>query len=231
MDTKITKEWGYRILSPTTINLYHIILPQVGIRFLSKNLRNFKEIEFLEDKSALITADTPIELRLLISELENLLTNMGASFAQTEKFTYKIDPDQKEFLKNWFLSVEGGIALIVISVCEELKLSPYDFELINSAVGGIYLHPFTVLFYEDHAKVIHPVRVGNFFQRENIERAISMSMRGILQRVRQSQRGFEGLALLSYIQEKTKLAPKLIGSIINEKAQLASFPKYSPLFE
>lgn len=229
MDTKITKEWGYRILSPTSLNFYHIILPKIGIKNLSENLHNFASIELLPDKSVLITTETPLDRELLTAELEHLLEGMETRFAQTQKFTYKVTKKHKDFLKNWFFSIEGGIALIIIAKCENLKLKPYDFELINSPIGGVYLHPFTILFYDDHAKVIHPIKVSNFFLREQIEKDISMSVRGILKRVEESQRGFEGLALLSYIQERTGLSPKLIGSIINEKARMISLPKHSPL--
>lgn len=229
MDTKITKEWGYRILSPTSLNFYHIILPQIGIKNLSKNLRSFRSIELMDDKSVILTTETPLDRELLIQELEELLKKMELQFAQTQKFTYKITVKHKVFLKNWFLSIEGGIALIAIAKCEDLKLGPYDFELIDSPVGGIYLHPFTILFNLDHAKVIHPIKISNFFLREQIEKVISVSMRGILQRADESQRGFEGLALLSYIQERTGLSPKLIGNIINEKARMISMPKYSSL--
>ena len=229
MDTKITKEWGYRILSPTSLNFYHIILGQIGLGSLIENLRNFKSIELLWDKSVLITTETPLDLQILVVELQELLQGMGAKFAQTQKFSYKITKKHKDFLKNWFLSIEGGIALMIIAKCYELKLKPYDFELIDSKVGGLYIHPFTILFDWDHAKVIHPIRVSNFFLREKIEKDISIFMRGILQRVEDSQRGFEGLALLSYIQERTDLSPKLIGNIINEKARMVSQPKLSPL--
>lgn len=229
MDTKITKEWGYRLISPTSLNFYHIILPQIGIKTLTENLHNFKSIELMADKSVLITTETPLDREFLIRELEELLKSMEQQFAQTQNFIYKIDGLHKDFIKNWFLSIEGGIALIIIAKCEELNLGHYDFELINSTVGGIYLHPFTILFYDDHAKVIHPIKISNFFLREQIEKTISISMNGILQRVEDSQRGFEGLALLSYVLEKTGHPPKLIGNIINEKARIVTLPKHSPL--
>ena len=231
METKVNREWGYRILTPTSLNFYHILLPQIGLKFLTKNLNNFKEIEFKEDKSVVITAETPMDLQILIQELESLLKNMETQFAQTDDFSYRIYPMHRKFLKDWLLSIESSIALIVISQCSALRLNPYDFELINSQVGGIYLHPFTVLFYEDHAKVIHPIRVNNFFLREHIERTISISMRGILQRVEQAQEGLEGMALISYVEEKTKLPASLIAKIVNEKAKMVANPKYSPLFQ
>lgn len=236
MDTIITKEWGLRIVSPTSLNFYHVILPRIGIRPLSENLKNYKSIELLGDQSVLITAETPIDRELIKLELERLLEKLESNFAQTQKFNYKIGNKHKDFLKNWFFSIEGGLALIIISKMPKLKLKPYDFELINSTVGGVYLpagrqglHPFTILFHDDHAKVIHPIKISNFFLREEIEKTIAQSMRGILQRAEESQRGFEGLALLSYIREKTGLPPKMIGSIIDEKSGFITLPKHSPL--
>lgn len=238
MDTKITREWGYRVLTPKAINFYHILLPQLGVSFLKRRMNYFSEIELLEDKSVVITAQTPLDRELLTKELESLLTTMDSQFAQTPNFSYRIYPMHRNFLRNWFLALEGALALIIINQCEALRLKPYDFELINSQVGGIYLpagrqglHPFTILFYEDHAKVIHPVRVNNYFQREQIERVISISMRGILQRVGESRSGFEGLAISSYVEEKTKLPRELIVKIVNEKSSQVRAPKYSPLFK
>lgn len=231
MDTKITREWGYRVLSPTSLNFYHILLPQIGSKFITEKIKNFKEMEFKEDKSVVIHTQTPMDLQILITDMESLLLNLETQFAQTDKFTYKIYPMHKDFLKNWFLAIEGAIALIVIAQCELLKLKYYDFELINSEVGGIYLHPFTILFYENYAKVIHPIRVNNYFLREQIERTISTSMRTILQRVSDSRPGFEGLAITSYVQEKTKLPQDMITKLINEKAHSIRIPKYSPIFK
>ena len=230
MDTKITKEWGYRFLTPTSLNFYHILLPQLGVSFLKIKLNNFKEIELKEDKSVVIYCETPLDLQLLTKELENLLLHMDAQFAQVSNFTYKIYPIHRNFLKNWFLALEGAIGLIVASQCESLRINPQDFELINSEVGGIYIHPFTILFYENYAKVIHPIRVNNYFIREQIERTISMAMRGILQRAGESRPGYEGLAISSYVEEKTKLSHDLVVKIINEKSATVRAPKYSPLF-
>ncbi len=231
MDTKITKEWGYRVMSPTTLNFYHVLLPQVGIGFLIRNLNFYKEIVFKEDKSVVISSENPMDLSLLIRELESVLRNMEAQYAQTDNFTYKVSDIGRDFLKNWSLAVEGGIALIVAATCESLRLAPGNFELIDSRVGGIYLHPFTVLFEEDHAKVIHPIKVSNYLIREQIERTIAISMKGILQRVEQAQEGYEGMALLSYIQEKTDLGASLIAKTINEKSKVVRVPKHSPLFK
>lgn len=188
-------------------------------------------MEFKQDKSIVITTETPIELEILIKDLENILENFEMLFAQTENYTYKVSLKNKIFLRDWFLSVEGAIALIVLCLSSSLRMKPYDFELINSNVGGIYIHPFTILFHADHAKIIHPIQVSNFFLREQIERIIATSMKGILQRVGEAQEGYEGLALLSYVEEKTKLSPAFIARIINEKTRKVITPKYSPMFK
>ena len=145
MDDKITKEWGYKVESETSLNFYHILLPIIGISFLSRNLKTYKEITLKEDGNVLITVEYPLDLLLVKSELEFVLENMVARYAVTDNFVYRAGERGREFLKNWFLAVEGAIALITIAQAPQLRLKPYDFELINSGVGGIYLHPFTRL--------------------------------------------------------------------------------------
>lgn len=230
MDTKVTKEWAYKITSSTTLNFYHILFPHIGVGFVTECLSDYKKVELKNSHYLTITTETPLDLQLLIKNLEEKLESEQPKFSQTKNCIYEVTPKNRQFIKDWFLSIQGAIALITIAKCQDLKLNAYDFELLNSSIGGIYLHPHSVLFYKNYAKVIHPIRVNNYFLRREMEKTIAKSMRGILKRAGEASKGQEGLAIVSYVEDKTKFPQSFITQIISEKAKIVRLPKYSPIF-
>src|SRR3990167_6130809 len=104
-----------------------------------------------------------------------------------------------------------------------------DWHLLNSTIGGIFVNPYTIVLNEDHAKVIHPINFENYYERNEIERIIAVSIKGIMERVEEADPKHLGEALLSYIKDKTGLDSKTIAEIIDRKSQGIRLATNSPL--
>ena len=220
--------WGIEEISENKIDFYHVLLSRHSVKILAKNITSFQEITCdSNEKFSLVFEQS--EKDKVNKELLNFLISLESKFSIPTKHNYQITPNFKAFLREYFLAFEAGLALILMFRELNRQFLTGDWHLLNSTVGGIYIKPYTIIFDEDHARVIHPINFENYYERNEVERIIAASLKGIMERVEEAQVSFRGQAMLSYIQEKTALDPKLIADIIEKKTQGIVFASNSSL--
>ena len=220
--------WGIEEVSEGKIDFYHVLLSRHSIKTLAKNISSFQEISCDSDERfSLIFKES--EKEKVNAELLNFLIRLESKFSIPTKHNYQITPNFKTFLREYFLAFEAGLALILMFRILTKEFLTGDWHLLNSTVGGIYIKPYTIILDEDHARVIHPINFENYYERNEVERIIAASLKGIMERVEEAQASFRGQAMLSYIQEKTALDPKLIADIIEKKTRELVFATNSSL--
>jgi hypothetical protein len=148
---------------------------------------------------------------------------------ESTKHRYKIPKALRKFLNEWAISLEGCLAILVMTHCKAENLRKRKWGLINSETGGIYIEPYVIKLYEDHAEVISPKTENNVKTRDEIENILAVSVRGIIERVSDSMPGYEGLAMLSYVEDKARLSKDLIARLVTRKGFSVINPKKSPL--
>lgn len=230
MNRYITPTWGYKIVSDREISFYHILLEKIPVRELYQVVKDASGIKKQPDGSIMIFIQEASTPETVVHQVRTYLEQRGQALLETNNYYYVIDEVTQRVLKEWALTVEGAIALLLV---HDKKLAPLlsgEWELINSPIGGLYLAPYTLIFYEDHPKILHPIAIGNMEDRKHIEIAAASYIRKIVKRVKEAQKGQEGLALVSLLEEKTMLSIQEIASTINRKARNVMTPKRSPLF-
>lgn len=227
MDKYSTTTFGYKILSDNKINFYHILLPKIQLESLPHMLG---EVQKQSDGTITITIPQSSRSLDVIEQLVSFFEKKSQDFLDTPKQYYKIDNGIRQTLKSWALSFEGCIALLLTHSQQIKLLIDSNWQFINSQTGGLFLSPYTLFFYENYPKIIHPISIQSYDTRKSIEAATAMFIRRILKRIFDAQPGLEGAALLSLVEEQTLLSPKKITSIINDKSFGIQTPSYSPFF-
>lgn len=230
MHSHSTQTWGYKIVSPNQINFYHILMPKINLAALPKKIPSIQYIKHQKDGSVTISLDNTTSAITTVDQIVEFFTHTEKNYLDTPVFRYKIDPKLALSLKEWALSFQGCLALLMVKDQDIAKLVDKNWQFINSGVGGLVLSPFTIFFYADRAKIIHPTHVGNYEERKRIEQTLAILIRKAIRRIREAQSGQEGLALLSFVEEKTQLSQKEIAEIINEKSFGVITPNHSPFF-
>ncbi|MBI4079504.1 MAG: hypothetical protein HY429_04390 [Candidatus Levybacteria bacterium] len=224
-----TDTWGYTILSNTSVNFYHVLLPKVNAEELSQSLSGVLEIIRNIDGSITVTfssgSSLPFGLKDLISyffEQEKLLDAVT--------YTYEISPQTRVMLKSWFVAMEGCLAILLTHESEFASIFQEEWEIINSNIGGLFISPYTIFLYENYSRVIHPVTSRNFDTRRAIEQKTAKFVRGIVRRMEAAQPGMEGVAMVSYVVEKTGATESAITDLIHQKCIGIKTPEYAPFF-
>ena len=227
MDRYSTTTFGYKILSDNKINFYHVLLPKVSLESLSQEIGQVQK----QNDGTITVAIPPSSYSLnVIERLVSFFEKKRQDFLDTPKQYYKIDNGIRQTLKSWALSFQGCIALLLAHYQQTKPLIGSNWQFINSQTGGLFLSPYTLFFYKNYPKIIHPVTINSYDYRKTIEGAAAMFVRRAVKRIADAQPGLEGQALLSLIEEQTLLSSKKITSIINEKSFGIQTPTHSPLF-
>lgn len=231
MSTYTTPRWGFKILTENSINFYHVLLPKIHLNSLHNILPQARSIQKQKDGSITISVPSSENPSRVVREIVSYLKEKEKDFLSSPDFYYKMGNSTRQSLRAWALSFEGCLGILLTSdKAIQPLLENATWQFINSKVGGLYLAPFTLFLYEDHPKIIHPITIQNEAAREEIERITAQYIKSMVKRVEQAQNGFEGLALISYVEEKTGLTQEQIADHIHEKTAHVETPHYSPLF-
>lgn len=224
-----TDTWGYTILSNTSINFFHVLLPKVDRKTLLESLSHVRDISKNEDGSVTITftsgSSLPFGLKDLISFFEE-----QTKLLDSTKYSFDVSPKTRNNLKSWFVALEGALG-VLLTHDQELKTAFHvEWEIINSNIGGLYIAPYTIFLYENYSRVIKPVTTRNFDIRKQIEQKTAKFVRGIIRRMEAAQPGMEGVAIVSYVEEKTVATESAITDLIYKKCIGIKTPEYAPFF-
>lgn len=226
-----TSSWGYKITTDTSIDVYHRLLPRIDLKTICETITDVKEICKKDDGSIAIITDSPSHIYRAIEEVGKLFAEVENQYIDTPNCYYHVSLRVKTLMKEWLLAFEGALGILLTNDEKVVKNFTGAWQYINSPVGGLFLEPFTIFLYQSYAKVIHPVTIQNYAVRHMIEQKIAQRVNGIARRMDQSQKGFEGLAMLSYVEEKTNLSTKEIVRLINEKSYRIKAPTRSPIIQ
>ncbi len=219
--------WGFKQLTKNSIVFYHTSLAKYKHQikyYLSSGYRLKENI----DGSITIAASSSF-IKTIIQEMIIFFDQIDKNISETPNYYYTVPSQVKPILKGLPLAFEGCIAIILMSDMQNSSWINRDWQFINSGIGGLFIDPLTLLFYTNYSKIIHPINARNFYIRDKIERTTATAVRKILQRVGEAQPGYEGLAMLSYAEEKTSISRQEIADIINQKSNQIQNPKYFPL--
>ena len=160
----------------------------------------------------------------IIQEIASFFRRREDNVVEIPDHLYKIPKPLKPILKSLSIAFVGCVGTILMHDLTTTNFATYDWQFLNSKIGGLFLDPFTLLFYSDHAKIIHPINTANFHIRERIERTAQTAVKKLVERVSESQPGYEGFAMLSYIEDKTGKQAKDIANVIYEKSRRIQTP-------
>lgn len=225
-----TQTWGYKFISHSKISFYHALLPQLSLETLYEHLPGVVSIERQKDESILVSLYPASNAEEIMKKFLVFIEQKSLQFFDTPRFYYKIPPHFRQSLVSWSLAFEGCLALLLLSDTETAPYFTNQWDYINSLTGGIYLHPFTLLLYDQYPKIVHPVTLSNYGARRAIEQTTTGYIRKMFRRTQQAQKGLEGVALLSMVTEKTAIKQNVITKIINDKCFQIKAPIYSPFF-
>lgn len=230
MQSYTTPTWGYKQISSTQINFYHILLPRVSVQTLARHIPFIQGIESRQDKSIVIAFSDSSKVVSIIQELNDFFDKKAFLFLDTPSYYYKIALQKRQSLLEWAFAFEGCLALLLIHDKKIKQLVKPSWQFINSPIGGLWLEPYTLFLYANYPKIIHPVTLQNYENRKTVEQKTSYYIRRMIGRIEDAQPGLEGLALLSLVETKTNLSAKEIQKIVNDASFGIKTPKYSPFF-
>lgn len=225
-----TTSWGYKVISANKLNFYHISLPNISISQILKIVPIAREVSLEKDGTITITVVKTQDMSRILLTIIPFLNKKLREELYSTKYLYKMKDKTRKILGNWALAFEGCLALLLVNDETVKKYIDETWEFVNSTAGGLYLSPFTLLFYKDYPRVIQPVKYINKEARQAIEKRASFIVRKIVKRIEESQKGYEGLALVSLVENATGLKSAEISEIIYGKSFGVKTPKFSSLF-
>lgn len=225
-----TTSWGYQVVSANKLNFYHISLANVSISQILKVAPKAREVSLEKDGTITISVEKTRDMSEILLEIIPFLNRRLKEELYSTRYFYKMKDKTRKILGNWALAFEGCLALLLVNDKTVKKYIDDTWEFVNSTAGGLYLSPFTLLFYKDYPRVIQPVKYMNKEARQAMEKRASFIVRKIIKRIEESQKGYEGLALISLVENATGLKSSEISEIVYGKSFGIKTPKFSPLF-
>lgn len=225
-----TTSWGYKIISAHKLNFYHVSLSKVSIFQIIRVASGAKEVALEPDGTITITVERTSDMNSVLLSIIPFLNKKLKEALYSTTYYYKMRNSTRKILGNWALAFEGCLALLLVNDETVKKYIDGEWEFVNSTAGGIYLSPFTLLLYKDYSRIVQPVKYTNKEARQAIEKKTAFIIRKIVRRIEESQKGFEGLALLSLVESSAGLKSAEISEIIYGKSFGIKTPKFSPLF-
>lgn len=225
-----TSTWGYKLLSDTLINFYHILLPKISTNSIRQYIPQIESISKQKDGSITLSVRSPLYSSLVLEKIISFFHYKEKDFIETPRYYYKVESHIRQTLKPWALSFEGCLALLISSDPQIKPLIDPQWQLLDSRAGGLYVPPYTLLLYASYPKILHPITIHNALKRRIIEQVTSKYVRRVIKLVSESQPGLEGLAMISLVASKTKLSSQEISEIVHEKSLHVKNPIFSPFF-
>lgn len=230
MITYKTQTWGYKIISNRLLNFYHVDLKKIESAKLYKYLPQVQRITAQKDGSITITFSSGYSLPFGLQKIISLFNRQSLEPLECPDYHYRVPVSIKSVLKGWFLSFEASLLLLLLHDEQVASLVETQWELIDSPVGGLYAAPYTLFLYADHPKVIQPITADSYDTRDIIEQKTALFIRSLIGRILDAQPGFEGQALVSYVQEKLGLSKDEVSEKINVLCKDIQVPLHAPFF-
>lgn len=225
-----TTSWGYKIISANKLNFYHVSLSKVNISQIIRVAPEAREVALETDGTITIVVEKTSDMNTVLLNIIPFLNKKFKEDLYASIYYYEMKDGTRKILGNWALAFEGCLALLLVNDASVKSYIEGEWEFVNSNAGGLYLSPFTLLLYKDYPRVVQPVKYMNKEARQTIEKKTAFIIRKIVKRIEESQKGFEGLALLSLVESTTGLKSAEISEIIYRKSFEIKTPKFSPLF-
>ncbi len=207
--------YGYNVMSENVLEFFHVLLDQVSLKMLCQEIAGIDEIEKLSDGSIAITTKTIVStLRSCIAYFEKMQSN----YWDTPQSLFQIDTSMQKQLIYWGSSFQGCIAMLLTKDPSFSSLYNHSWNFLKSQIGGIFVSPYTILFYENHAKIIHPITIQNYNERKLIEETIAKYATSIATILKRTKSENEGATLISFVAALTQLDEKSITENILEKS-------------
>ncbi len=223
-----TSSWGYKILSENSLTFYHALLPKISLSSLYEFIPQAKHIVYQEDGSIVISLSNSFIPSKVVGKILSLIEEKSKEYLNTPNYYYRIDKSVRQMLKPWALAFEGCLGVVLKHDTNTKKYFKYRWEFLHGPEGGIFLEPYTLILKSEFPKIIHPITPETYDARERIEQSATTTMRALVKRFLEAQPGFEGKAILSYVEEKLETPVKKIVAIIDEKT--AHFTKANSAF-
>lgn len=219
--------WSYKKLSASKLSFYHGNLKGVPLYAVYEQLPTINSLQHEEDGSITLAFDASINFSHVVSKL--LFIAEKKQVISTPRAHFTISDQERARLSTWELSFEACIG-ILLSTDDFLKKSISSWELVNSTSGGIFIKPFALTLYKDYPKVIYPLTAATLCERFSIEHSAAVIIKKLIHRIMQAQPGYEGIAMLSYVEEKTGIPQNEICSLITNKTDNIHTPIHSQFF-
>ncbi len=229
MGSYSTNIWGYKLISDTQINFYHVLLPKVKLNSLSSYLPG-TTIEKHTDGSITISLSTPANPSIIVQKILAFFNAKSLNYLDTTNYYYKVDSSTRQLLKSWALSFEGCLALMLANDKDIKKHIDGNWQFTNAEVGGLFIAPFTLSLNYDHAKIIHPITTKNYEIRKLIEQKTAFFIRKMIKEITTAHPGFAGQAMLGTVEAKTGISSKEICKMINDLSFGIKNPDSCPFF-
>lgn len=207
-----------------------MLLPKVNLEKLHRKVPQAKTIRQHKDGSISVYVPRNTRHEQVVEELISYFNKKTSNYLETPNYYYRNDPSIRQILIQWSLSFEGCLALLLLSDPKTARLIDPEWQCINSYVGGLFLSPYTLFFYADRVKIIHPITLQNFEARKTIEQVSASYVRSLLRVFKRAKRELKGVAMAKYVSRRTRLTNKEITTIVNEKSSGVKTPIYSGFF-
>lgn len=230
MITYKTQTWGYKIISNRLLNFYHVDLKKIEPAKLYKYLPQVQRITAQKDGSITITFSSGYSLPFGLQKIISLFNKQSLQPLDCPDYHYKVPVNVKLVLKGWFLSFEACLLLLLSHDDQVNAYVDTEWELIDSPVGGLYAAPYTLFLYADHPKVIQPITAESYDTRDIIEQKAALFIRSLIGRIMDAQPGFEGQAMVSYVEEKLGLSKEDVSEKINALCKDVQVPLHASFF-
>lgn len=226
-----TNTWGYNIPSPEKINFYHVLLEKISLKAICENLDHVREISKKSDGSITLTLESAQFSTQIVQDIAGFFEKIEKNFLDCPNYAYQLDSNVKQILRQWGLAFEGCLAILLTNDKELKGKISENWKYINSKAGGLSFGQYTLIFYKQHAKILHPIFSHNYDFRNCFEQKTSRYMQKIGKRMLEAQPGFEGVAMLSFVEEEIKLTSKEIVKMIFEKSYNIASPVYAAFLD
>ncbi len=230
MNSYTTPTWGYKIISENEINFYHILISKISLDMLKASLPSLESIRYEKDGSITVLISAGSNIQLTAERIIEFVNKISFTHLDTPKFYYKIDSRVSQILKPWALTFEGCLAILLTHDTQLPQLINSHWELSNSTIGGIIVGLYTLLLHASYPQIIHPITLQNYQLRYDIEQKTTEYVKKMIKRITQAQPGYEGLAILSMLEEKTNIDKSILIKTLQDKTFNIQAPVTSPFF-
>ncbi len=219
MNYRITNTWAYRILSKKQVNFYHVLLEKVTGEEILDNLSYGSKVKIERDGSMTVTLSEEGRMQRTVAELKLFFQDVESDNTETPRAPYSFSQRNIDEVREWNFSILGSLALILLNDPILKKVMTGKWEFINSSICSLFVEPYTFVFTKEYVKIVHPVRPQNYEIREHAEHVAAASFSKIVKRLKEAYPGFEGMAIMSFTQEKTGFSAQYITKQITERSQ------------